>query len=58
MAGADLVPDGVEVGAVRISVTGWEGWVLEGLQVSLSSRFILHWCSQLPPKAGLGGACS
>lgn len=31
--GADLVPEDVEVGAVRVSVTGWEGWVLEGLQV-------------------------
>jgi hypothetical protein len=35
--GADLVPGGVEVGAVRISVTGWEGWVLEGLKVMHAS---------------------
>jgi hypothetical protein len=33
LRGADLVPEGVEVGAVRVSVAGWEGWVLEGLQV-------------------------
>ena len=31
--GASLVPEDVEVGAVRISVTGWDGWVLEGLRV-------------------------
>ena len=32
-AGAFVPPD-VEVGAVRISVTGWEGWVVEGLKVT------------------------
>ncbi|CAK0732485.1 hypothetical protein CVIRNUC_000137 [Coccomyxa viridis] len=31
-AGAGLVPQGADVGAVRVSVGGWEGWVLEGLQ--------------------------
>jgi len=31
--GSDLVPRDVEVGAVRVSVTGWEGWVMEGLRV-------------------------
>ena len=31
--GASLVPEDVEVGAVRVSVTGWDGWVLEGLRV-------------------------
>lgn len=31
--GADLVPAEVEVGAMRVSVTGWEGWVMEGLAV-------------------------
>lgn len=29
-------PD-VDVGAIRISATGWEGWVLEGLKVSHSA---------------------
>ncbi len=33
--GSDLVPQDVEVGAIRVSVTGWEGWVMEGLAVSL-----------------------
>lgn len=33
--GADLVPEDVEVGAIRVSVTGWEGWVMEGLAVRL-----------------------
>ena len=33
LRGADLVPEGTEVGAVRVSVSGWEGWVVEGLQV-------------------------
>jgi hypothetical protein len=33
--GAALVPDGVEIGAIRVSASGWEGWVLEGLRVSL-----------------------
>lgn len=27
-----MLPD-IEVGAIRISVTGWEGWVVEGLKV-------------------------
>lgn len=31
--GADLVAPAVEVGAIRISAPGWEGWVLDGLQV-------------------------
>ena len=31
--GAGLVPPHVEVGAVSISAPGWEGWVLQGLQV-------------------------
>ena len=31
--GARLVPPGVNVGAIRISASGWEGWILEGLQV-------------------------
>jgi len=33
------VPANVEVGAVRVSVTGWDGWVLEGLQVTFLSSF-------------------
>ena len=33
--GSDLVPEDVEVGAIRVSVTGWEGWVMEGLAVRL-----------------------
>ena len=33
-AGAGLVPQGADVGAVRVSAGGWEGWVLEGLQAS------------------------
>ena len=35
-----LIPPDVEVGAIRISATGWEGWVLEGLKV----RAILQRC--------------
>ena len=35
--GASLVPEDVEVGALRVSVTGWDGWVLEGLRVSAQS---------------------
>ena len=31
--GARLVPPDLNVGAVRISASGWEGWILEGLQV-------------------------
>ena len=34
--GAELVSHGMDVGAVRVSAGGWEGWVLEGLQVSAS----------------------
>ena len=37
-AGAGLVPQGADVGAVRVSAGGWEGWVLEGLQVRPSSQ--------------------
>ncbi len=37
--GSSLVPANVEVGAVRVSVTGWDGWVLEGLQVTFLSSF-------------------
>lgn len=33
--GAGLVPAATEVGAVRIGAPGWEGWVLQGLQVGL-----------------------
>ncbi|KAK9806068.1 hypothetical protein WJX72_000034 [[Myrmecia] bisecta] len=29
---ADMVPNDTEIGAVRVSVTGWEGWVVEGLK--------------------------
>jgi len=39
-AGALIAAD-VEVGAVRISATGWEGWVLQGLQVGPSSHSYL-----------------
>ena len=28
------MPQGTDVGAVRVFASGWEGWVLEGLQVS------------------------
>ena len=28
------MPEGVEVGAVRISATGWEGAIVQGLKVS------------------------
>ena len=31
--GASLVPPHISVGAIRISGSGWEGWILEGLQV-------------------------
>jgi hypothetical protein len=31
--GTGFVPPDVEVGAIRISATGWEGWVIEGLKV-------------------------
>ena len=31
------MPEDVEVGALRVSVTGWDGWVLEGLRVSAQS---------------------
>eukprot|EP00884_Botryococcus_braunii_P017341 jgi/Botrbrau1/4290/Bobra.0390s0030.1 len=30
--GGGFVPPDVEVGAIRISATGWEGWVIEGLK--------------------------
>ena len=29
-----LIPADVKVGAVRISATGWEGWIIEGLKVN------------------------
>ena len=29
-----LVLPEVQVGAIRISATGWEGWIIEGLKVS------------------------
>lgn len=29
-----VIPPEVKVGAVRISATGWEGWILEGLKVT------------------------
>ena len=32
--GALIAPD-VEVGAVRISATGWEGWILQGIEVRI-----------------------
>lgn len=32
---SNLIPANVEVGAVRISANGWEGWVVEGLQVNI-----------------------
>lgn len=28
-----LIPSDVRVGAVRISATGWEGWIIKGLKV-------------------------
>lgn len=31
--GARLVPRNADVGAIRVSGSGWEGWILEGLQV-------------------------
>jgi hypothetical protein len=34
VAASAMVPDDVAVGAVRISASGWEGAVLEGLEVS------------------------
>ena len=46
--GASLVPEDVEVGAVRVSVTGWDGWVLEGLRVRLSLTGILRCLVILP----------
>ncbi|CAL8471301.1 g10843 [Coccomyxa elongata] len=36
--GSDLVPEDVEVGAIRVSVTGWEGWVMEGLAGLMARR--------------------
>lgn len=30
-----LIPPDVKVGAVRISATGWEGWILEGMKVPI-----------------------
>ena len=39
--GASLVPEDVEVGAVRVSVTGWDGWVLEGLRVCSHTTTVL-----------------
>ena len=38
--GAGLVPANTEVGAVRIGAPGWEGWVLQGLQVRGSHNLI------------------
>lgn len=35
--GERLVPHDVDVGAIRISASGWEGWILEGLQVRSDS---------------------
>ena len=32
--GARMIPKSDNVGAVRVSASGWEGWVLDGLQVS------------------------
>lgn len=32
--GASLIVKSANVGAVRVSASGWEGWVLDGLQVS------------------------
>ena len=31
--GGALIVTDVEVGAVRISATGWEGWILQGIEV-------------------------
>lgn len=42
--GSDLVPRVVEVGAVRVSVTGWEGWVMEGLRVRARLRLPSFLC--------------
>ena len=30
-----LIPPEVRVGAIRISATGWEGWIIEGLKVAI-----------------------
>lgn len=32
---ADLVANDQAIGAVRISASGWEGWIIDGLQVHL-----------------------
>ena len=42
------MPEDVEVGALRVSVTGWDGWVLEGLRVSAQSS-AGQMCSDLCP---------
>ncbi len=52
--GADLVPADVEVGAVRVSVTGWEGWVMEGLAVRSSHPPLLNFCVTAVVADGLG----
>ena len=44
VAASALVPNDVAIGAVRISAGGWEGAVLEGLEVS-SEASSKHRCS-------------
>ena len=39
--GASLLPAGMPVGSLRISAPGWEGWVLDGLEVTACALALL-----------------
>lgn len=52
-----LIPADVKVGAVRISATGWEGWIIEGLKVILEPILKVGFQTPASRTWGRAGPC-